>query len=322
MQRIVLVIAFVVGLIGSVAPVDAGNPKQAAVHNRQGKAYFDAKQFDQAIDEFKKSYDLDNKPLTLFKIASAYYAKGDYAGAIEYYGKYLFADPEGPYSQQALQFTTIANKELAEAKARADAAAQAKRDAEEKQRLEAAAEQRRIAASAHVKQAEAFAAAGAWTSAGSEYRAAADAGEDPKFLIDAGEAFAKQPDEIRARDAYRAYLEKVPHGPQSDAVRGKVAELTRAIDKATADKAIAEAAEEERQRKLAESLRLGTGGELAKPHVGFKRGWIVVGGAMIVSGLAADLGAPNGDNGRLEPSDFVPVVLYGLGSAAVLRGVF
>src|SRR5687768_2254616 len=86
------------------------NPQAAAVHNRQAKAYFDAKQYDAAIGEFKKSYELDKKPLTLFKIASAYYAKGDYENAIAFYGQYLQADPNGAYAQQALEFTTIAKK--------------------------------------------------------------------------------------------------------------------------------------------------------------------------------------------------------------------
>ena len=223
------------------------NPKQAAIHAKQGKAYFDTNQYDEAIVEFKKAFDLDPKPVTLFKIASAYYAKGDYQGAIDYYAKYLQADPDGPLAQQALDFTAIAKKTLADAKAKADEEARLKLEAEAKQKAAAEAEQKRVAAEAHVKQAQAFAQAGAWVSAGNEYREASVAGENPDFLLEAGAAYAKQPDYEKARTAYQDYLAKVPLGAKSDEVRAKVAELTRAIDKAVAERA----AEEQRQRELA-----------------------------------------------------------------------
>lgn len=228
------------------------DPKQAAIHNRQGKVYFDTKQYDQAIVEFKQSQVLDPKSVTLFKIASAYYAKGDYEGAIDFYAQYLASDPDGPLAQQALEFTAIARKALADAKAKADADAKLKADAEEQQRLEQQAAAKRVAAAAHTKQAEAFAQAGAWTNAGDEYREAARAGDNPDFLITAAEAYAKQPDHEKARAAYLEYLAKVPLGPKSDELRSKVAEHTKAIDKAIAEKA----AEEARLRKEAEARRV------------------------------------------------------------------
>ena len=306
-------------LIVCVPTIALANPKQAAVHARQGKAYFEAKQYDQAIAEFKKSYDLDNKAVTLFKIASAYYAKADYQGAIDYYAKYLQADPDGPLAAQALEFSTIATKAIADAKAKAEADAKAAADAEAKRKAEEEAERKRVAAAGHVKQAQAYAQTGTWISAGDEYAAAATAGDDPAFLIEAADAYRKQPDHEKAKAAYQAYLEKVPLGARSDEIRGKLAEVQRAIDKDKADKAAAEAAERERQRKLNEALLRG---EPEKPRVTYKRGWIVVGGAAILTGLVADIAGPNGDNGKLDASDVAPVVLYGLGAAAVLRGVF
>jgi len=225
--------------------------KQAAVHSRQGKAYFDTKQYDQAIVEFKKAYDLDPKSVTLFKIASAYYAKADYQGAIDYYAKYLASDPDGPLAQQALEFTAIANKALADARAKAEAEAKAKAEAEEKKRLDEQAEARRVAAAARIKQAEAFARAAAWSSAGDEYRAAATAGENPELLIEAAVAYAKQPDLEKARAAYLEYLEKVPLGAKSDDIRARVAELTKAIDKAVAERAAEEARVRRQQQPIA-----------------------------------------------------------------------
>lgn len=254
-MRVLWVVILVIASTGA-ALAQAPNPKQAAIHARQGKAYFDAKQYGEAIVEFKKSYDLDPKSVTLFKIASAYYQKGDMEGAIDYYGRYLQADPDGPLAQQALEFTTIARKAIADAKAKADAEAKARAEAEAKAKAEAEAEQRRIAQEARVKQAEAFAQAGAWTSAGDEYRAAADVGDNPDLLITAAEAYAKQPDLEKARAAYQAYLAKVPLGGKSDAVRVKVAELTRVIETQIAQRTAAEArARAEADARAAAALR-------------------------------------------------------------------
>ena len=314
MTRLILVILLVTTFVTSAF---AGDPKRAAVHNKQAKAYFDAKQFDEAIQEFKKSYDLDPKPLTLYKIASAFYAKGDYSGAIEHYQKYLTADPDGPFAAQAIEFSTIANKALADEAAKQQAATEAARVEAERKMAEAEAERKRVAATARIKQAEAYAQASAWVSAGQEYTAAAEAGGDPAHLLSAAEAFRKAPDDSKARAAYLAYLDQVPSGPRSDEIRGKVAELSRAIEKAEAD-------ERDRQRKLQEAMSRPALIEAPNkpPRRTSKRGWIFVGGALLLTGLLADIGTPNGKNGTLDPSDFAPVALYGLGTAAVLSGVF
>ncbi len=248
-MRATMVMVLTLTATAAFAQAPKPDAKQAAVHNRQGKVYFDTKQYDQAIEEFKKAHKLDPKSVTLFKIASAYYAKSDFQGAIDFYAQYLASDPDGPLAQEALDFTAIANKALADAKAKAAAETKAKADAEEKQRLEQQAEAKRIAAAAHTKQAEAFAKAGAWTSAGDGYREAAKAGDDPEFLIQAAEAYAKQTDHVKARAAYADYLAKVPFGPKSDAIRAKVAEHTKAIDKAVAENA----AEGARLRRAAEA---------------------------------------------------------------------
>lgn len=310
MLRLLLAIS----LLAICAASALANPQKAAVHNRQAKAYFDAKQYAEAIAEFKKSYEQDNKPLTLFKIASAYYAKGDYKGAIEFYKQYQLADPNGAYVAQAAEFTTIATKALADEQAKQQAAIEAARIEAERKAAEAEKERRRIAATARVKQAEAYAQANAWASAGQEYTAAAEVGDNPALLLDAAEAFRKQPDLVKARAAYLAYLEKEPLGGNSDEIRGKVAELSRLVEEAEAA---------ERQRKLQNALITRPEQPLEPaPPKRFKRGWIVVGGALLLSGLVADLAAPNGDNGKLDASDFAPVALYGLGATAVLSGVF
>ena len=99
-------------------------------------------------------------------------------------------------------------------------------------------------------------------------------------------------------------------------MRGKVAEMQAAIDKA---------AEDERQAKLRDAAlaqKVIVPSIVVKPRETSHRGWIVVGGALLLTGIIADLAAPNANNGKLDASDFTGPALYTLGSAAVLRGVF
>ena len=258
-----------------LAGTAGADPKQAAVHNRQAKAFFEAKQYDQAIGEFKKSYEHEKKALTLFKIASAYYAKADYKTAIEYYQQYLSADPNGPYAAQALEFTTVATKALDEQRA-----------AEEKRKQDETREQKRVAALARVKQAEAHVAAGTFASAGAEYRAAADVGEDPEYLLAAADAYRKQPDDVKAREVLQRYLDRVPMGPKSDEVRARVAELTRAIDEA--NKRVAEA-----PRPPATELRVDRV-EPAKPPLKRFAGFGVIAGSGM-AGFRSSIDFMNGN---------------------------
>ena len=96
-------------------------------------------------------------------------------------------------------------------------------------------------------QAKAYAKANAWASAGQEYTAAAEVGGDPAHLLDAAEAFRQAPDLLKARAAYQAYLERVPLGANSDEIRGKVADLSLAIEKAKAEG-------DEQQRRLQQTI--------------------------------------------------------------------
>jgi hypothetical protein len=51
-------------------------------------------------------------------------------------------------------------------------------------------------------------------------------------------------------------------------------------------------------------------------------GWIAAGAGLVAVGLIADLTPDSADNGELDPLDFVPLGLYGLGSFFIVRGVF
>lgn len=232
-RRIALALAWSM----SASSLTAADPRaEAAAHYRQGKAFADAKQYDQAIAEYRKAYALDGVTSHLFNIARMLHDKGDFAAAIDHYQQYLAAEPGTPRAREVRAFIAEATRQQAAAEAKRRADDEAARIAAEQQRVEQ--QRRALAAQAHRKQAEAYAQAGAWGKAGDEYRAATAADGDPSHLIDAARAFREQPDLAKARDALVAYLEKVPLGERSDKIRAEVAELTRTIEKAARDREV------------------------------------------------------------------------------------
>lgn len=303
------------------SPAIAAPDPRAAGHYRQGKAFLDAKDYDRAIVEFEAAYAIDKVASHLFNIAKAYDAKGDFEKAVTFYQRYIdTADPKLDKDRIAqsrvLIVTATRNRDDAIARQQAEiAAAQA---AAEQRRQEEETARKQAAAAAHVKNAEAFVKATAWRDAGNEYRAAFDEDGDVAHLLAAAEAYGKV-DLVAARDAYRRYIDQAPEGPVTELARGKLGETIKAIEQAEAAERERKRKEDEAQRERDRRLREKPG---RPPHRSFKRGWIVVGGAMLVTGLIADLKAPNADNGVLDASDFTGPVLYGLGTLAVLRGVF
>jgi tetratricopeptide (TPR) repeat protein len=299
----------------AVPAIAAPDPK-AAAHYKQGKAFLDAKQWDQAIGEFEAAYAIDKFPAHLFNIADAYDNKGDYDKAIEFYTKYIEADPKGAKVADARARVVVATQKRDDAVAKKKADEEAARIAAEKKRLEDEQARTKAISDGHVKQAAAYAQAGAWVDSGNEHRAAFDVDGDPMHLIAAGDAYRKAPDFVKAKAAYAAYVDKVPSG--SDEVRGKLAAVTLEIEKGDADQRLRK---EKEDRERADRERRKPSDNHA-PHKSFKRGWFVVGGALVLTGLIADFAAPNADNGKLDASDFAGPTLYGLGTLAVLRGVF
>ena len=314
MKHLVLLLALLVAARPALAE---DKSKQAASHYKQGKVFFDAKEYDRAIGEYQQAYDIDKKSAHLYNIARAYHLKGDPKSAMEFYQKFLDVDPDSPQAQQVREYFATATREFTAIEGKRKAEEAAKRAEEDKRKHDADQEQKRVAATARIRQAEAYISAKAWVAAGDEYKAAVEIDGDPAHLLEAAEAYRKQPDPEKARAAYLAYLDKVPMGAQSDAVRGKVAEMTTAIDKAT---------EDARQAKLREDAlkqRVFAPPIVEKPpRAHSHRGWIVVGGALLLTGLVADLGPPNANNGKMDLSDLAGPVFYSLGAAAVLRGVF
>ncbi|HZU81292.1 MAG TPA: tetratricopeptide repeat protein [Polyangiaceae bacterium] len=63
-------------------------------HYQAGSAYFEEGRFDEAAREFRESYRLAPRPDLLYNVAQSYLRQGDAARAMEFYRRYLEADPK------------------------------------------------------------------------------------------------------------------------------------------------------------------------------------------------------------------------------------
>lgn len=118
-------------LIFAGSSASAGPNDKAANHYRQGKAFLDARLYDEAIAEFEAAYALDHLPSHLFNLASAYEAKGEVDRALDLYTRFVAAESKSPNAT--------------EARVRIAALTKAKKEAEERRRADEEARRRRNA---------------------------------------------------------------------------------------------------------------------------------------------------------------------------------
>ncbi|MBI5482743.1 MAG: tetratricopeptide repeat protein [Deltaproteobacteria bacterium] len=148
--RVLVVVALA---LLAAAPALAQKPptpqqkKAAKAHFQQGKAFYEAGAWDDAIREYQKAHDLVPLPDLMFNIGQAWRMKGDKAKALEAYQKYLDRLPDGPLADEARNHVASlklkmqveeaeaarkkALEEAAAARRRADEEAAARRRAEE-----------------------------------------------------------------------------------------------------------------------------------------------------------------------------------------------
>ena len=94
-----LIVALIVSLLpGAARAVEPGAAAevQARSHYQRGQRHYNVGDFDRAIDEFKRAYEISPAPGLLFNIAQAYRAKKDREHALYFYTTYLREDPEAP----------------------------------------------------------------------------------------------------------------------------------------------------------------------------------------------------------------------------------
>jgi hypothetical protein len=95
-------------------PAEDTKAIQAGGHLKQGKAYFDAHVYEEAIKEFEASYALVANPAIRFTIAEAFELKGDPKSALAEYKKYLSLVTETELTDTARTKVAALTKQVAE----------------------------------------------------------------------------------------------------------------------------------------------------------------------------------------------------------------
>ena len=111
----------------------------AKEHYAKGNTAYDLREYDRAIEEFKRAYELAPAPGLLYNIAQAYRLKGDAAEALSFYRQYLQKDPAAKNRADVEKRIAELEREIA------DEAARAERERLERERLE----RERAAAAGH-----------------------------------------------------------------------------------------------------------------------------------------------------------------------------
>jgi iron complex outermembrane receptor protein len=79
----------------AIADAGADARKEAKRHYDAGETHFRLGELDQAISEWRQSFELSRVPLLLYDIAQAYRQKGDSKQALFFYQQYLSVAPTG-----------------------------------------------------------------------------------------------------------------------------------------------------------------------------------------------------------------------------------
>jgi iron complex outermembrane receptor protein len=101
--RVAAAVAIAIVAAGSwPTHADEGDPKaQARAHFRAGTAFYEAGDYDRAIEQYLEAYDRLSSPELLFNLGQAYRLKRDAKNAAHYYRLYLDQKPIGPVSDAA-----------------------------------------------------------------------------------------------------------------------------------------------------------------------------------------------------------------------------
>jgi tetratricopeptide (TPR) repeat protein len=128
-----------------LAPPTEAQKKEAKAHFEQGRSFYDAGAYDDALREYQAAFKLMPAPQFLFNIAQCYRLKGDKQNAIDYYQKFLDKAPDSPVADEARDYIAklklqmeLEAAEAARKKAEQEAAEAKRRAAEEEQRRTAA----------------------------------------------------------------------------------------------------------------------------------------------------------------------------------------
>jgi hypothetical protein len=316
MTRRIVVVLLLLWVSGGRAYAEDAKAKLAHAHSKQGKAYFEAGDYDRAVAEYQAAYDIDGKPTRLYNIAVSYEKKGDASQAVAYYQKYLAADPDGEVADYAREAIAALEKQL-------DDAAQKQREAEaEDARRKAAAddEEKRAAAKAtaedHAKQAQADLEVKNFAHAADEWLAADAALPDAEYVFAAAEAYRAAGEKDQALEQYRRYLAAAHDGPHAGDARRQIAILTtppKSIESPALGTAVTRKVPRHRVRPTIVDDR-------PPPKPAPKWIWPTLAAVSLLTGIAIDVLPASAHDGRFEVTDAIPLGLYG--GALIFTGVW
>lgn len=202
-RQAVLIAAALVALAGRPAFAQP-ELEEARKRFEQGESYFKAGTYDKAIEEYRAAYALVPRPGLLFNIALCYEKDGDAARAIEYYDRYLGADPGGAKSPEARARREALARELAARQAEGERAARA------------ASERAAGAVALESKD---------YDEAVARLKASYELVPEPEVVFELAEAYRGKGNDILAETEYRRYLIASETGPNRERASERLREL-------------------------------------------------------------------------------------------------
>jgi tetratricopeptide (TPR) repeat protein len=98
--RVLILLLGVIGAAQAAGPTAAGVAR-AKEEFRKAETYFRARDYTQAIDHYRKAYELSKLPKLLYNIGIALHLKGDKQAALEALQAYIAAEPTSKYVAEA-----------------------------------------------------------------------------------------------------------------------------------------------------------------------------------------------------------------------------
>lgn len=171
--------------LAAAAPMSAvaDARERADEHHEQATAFYRVEAYEEAIEEWKESYELHPNPSRLFNIGRAYEELGEYQDAVEYYRRYMSDDPDGDAVSEARARSVRLEREL-EREREAEALSTARQRVSERD-YEGAIE---------------------------AYQRAYELSEDPALVYEIAQARRLAGDREEAIAEYERYLELAPDG--------------------------------------------------------------------------------------------------------------
>ena len=174
----------------------------------RGQAAFNAGNFRESASAFLEAYSHKPMPQFLFNAAAAYHKGGDNAKAIEYYQRYLNADPKAPDADRVHKAIDKLHEKSGTQLIKPEVSP------DERKAAQKAFDQGQLAYSE-----------GRWTDASKAFAEAYKHMPEPNFKYNVAASLDRAGDTRGAVRAYQEYLNAAPNAPDADKVRARIEKL-------------------------------------------------------------------------------------------------